>query len=317
MGSLCILFFFLDVKNNILSAQNKSKEVIRDASFQDGFIVSPLDPDIVRKGGGVTKTFKGPLKFNNSTTTPSWRIHQWFSKYSLENAKPIKGLKRSVKYENEGKRVTLHKDNSLELEIMAANEWGNEPRKKGEDWPHLLIAQDFSKSTPAIGELENLIFTVEIKLEKCEKKMPENTFNPKLHTAHTPLYFIVRNDNKQSVDFGQKFWLGIHSFDYRYPELKHENELRKDKGTSSYMYNVPPHEFWGNVNFNDLKWHKGTADLLPHIKEAIEIMKKNDIFNNSSLDDLKITGMNFGWEVPGIFNGSVRIKNLSLTAVNK
>ena len=314
---LCFLCFFLNVNISGLYAQKRITEVIKDASFHNGLLLSPLDPATVRKGGGFAKTFRDTLRFNKSTSNPSWRLHQWHSKYSLEKSDPVKAADGRISYENRGKRVALLKDSSLLLEIKTSNEWGNTPRKKGEDWPHLLIAQDFSESSPVIGELEQLVFSAEIKLEKCENKMADGSFDPNLHTAHTPLYFVVRNDNSKSADYGQRIWLGIHSFDYRYPELKHDDRLRKDKGTSSYIYNIPPREFWGDVNFNDLKEHKGHADLLPYIKKAVEVMREKDLFKNPSLDDLKVTGMNFGWEVPGIFDATVSVKKLSLKAVRK
>ncbi|NGF56444.1 hypothetical protein G5B00_07930 [Parapedobacter sp. SGR-10] len=299
-----------------LYAQNKTREIIRDPAFQHGLMLSPLDPDSVRKGGGFARTFRDTLRFDKNTAAPAWRLHQWHSKYSLEKTVPATDADGNVVYENEGKKVSVSRDNALLLEIKTSREWDS-PRGKGEHWPHLLIAQDFPKKFTVIGELEKLLFTVEVKLEKCENKMEEGTFNPRLHTAHTPLYFVVRNDNKQSADYGQKIWLGIHSFDYRYPELKHQDNLRKDKGTSSYMYNIPPKDFWGDVSFNDHQWHRGNVDLLPYIIQAVETVQKKDIFKNSTLDDLRVTGMNFGWEVPGIFDAAVRIKNLSLRAVYK
>jgi len=310
---LCFLLLFWG--NNTLYAQKKITDIIHDPYFEHGLLLSPLDPVDVRKGGGFARTFRDTLKFGRNIVAPSWRLHQWHSRFSLEKVAARTDADGSVVYENEGKKVARFKDNSLLLEIFTSAEWGDTPRKKDEHWPHLLIAQDFRKDAPVIGKLDKLLFKVEIKLERCENKMKEGTFNPRLHTAHTPLYFVVKNDNRQSVDYGQKIWLGVHSFDYRYPELKHQNNLRKDKGTSSYMYNIPPKDFWGDVNFGDYNWHKGNVDLLPYIKQAVETMREKGIFKNSTLHDLKVTGMNFGWEVPGIFDAAVRIKNISLKAI--
>ena len=153
---------------------------------------------------------------------------------------------------------------------------------------------------------------MELKLEKEENKMSQGTFNTSLHTAQSPFYFVVRNDNKNSPDFNQRIWFGIHSYDYRWTEMRDAENIAWDIGTSQYMYQVPPRSIWGEISFQDKKWHKGEADLKPLILRALEAMKEKDVFKETTPDDLVITGMNFGWEVTGTFDVAIKVKGISL-----
>ena len=33
-------------------------------------------------------------------------------------------------------------------------------------------------------------------------------FKPSLHTAHTPFFFVLKNDNINSKDYNKKIWFG-------------------------------------------------------------------------------------------------------------
>jgi hypothetical protein len=78
------------------------------------------------------------------------------------------------------------------------------------------------------------------------------------------------------------------------------------------MYQVPPRSIWGEISFQDKEWHKGEADLKPLILRALEAMREKDVFKETTPDDLVITGMNFGWEIPGTFDVAIRVKGISL-----
>lgn len=311
---LCLLFFSYNMNETV--AQQKSVELIEDAAFKNGLMLTPLDPKTVQQGGGFAKTYRDTLRFYNTEAKPVWRLSQWYTKYSLEKTKPEHCSDNSIFYVDKTKKVGLSPEGVLWLEVNAS-EFYEKPRVKEENWPHLLVTQMFGKRSPVVGELKQLLFSMDIKLEKCENKMEEGTFDRSLHTAHTPLFFMIRNNNRQSEDYGQKIWFGIPSFDYRHVELRDREHLGGlDRGTKSYMYDIPPREFWGNVNLHDKQWHRGQTDLVPHIMRVLELLKEKGIFLNSSLHDLIIDRVGIGWEVPGTFDAAFQIRNLSLKRVN-
>lgn len=292
-------------------------EIIKDNTFKRGFALTPLDPKVVQQGGGFEKTYLDTLAFDRDGSSPIWHIAQWYSKYNLAHSELHTETDGSLSYSNEGnsKRVALYADNSLLLEINASKEY-DEPRTKGQQWPHLLVAQDFHENSPIVGEKKQLLFSFELKLEKENDEMEEGTFDTSLHTAQSPFYFVIRNINKDSQDYNQKIWFGIASYDYRYKETNTKERVSWDIGTNTYIYQIPERQFWGNISFQDKKWHKGETDLKPLIQRAIIAMQEKGVFMNTMLNDLSITGMNFGWEVPGTFDVAVRVKNISLRVVD-
>ena len=165
---------------------------------------------------------------------------------------------------------------------------------------------------PNAGKSSCIVFSMAYRLEYCEKLMTDSEYNEALHTAQSPLYFILRNTNPQSADCNKFIWLGIQTFDYRYRQTTEHETISWDAGTNTYIYNIPQRPLWGDIDFHDGKWHRLQADLLPHIRMCLDKMKEKGFFKDTNLSDLEISGMNFGWEVPGTFRAAASIKDLSL-----
>ncbi len=289
-------------------------EIIQDFFFKRGFALTPLDPAIVQQGGGFNKTYVDTLDFGGDGSHPVWRLAQWYSKYDLADTPLTEEHDGGLAYINEGKKIILFPDHSLWLEVDAGMEYDS-ARVNGQPWPHLLIAQDFHDISPNVGETDRLEFTMKIKIEKCENKMAPGTYDPAIHTAQSPFYFILVNDNKKSEDYGQRIWFGLPSYDYRYLILRDHEVVIWDIGTGMYIYDVPEAKIWGNVSLHDGRWHKTKINLKPLILRALEAMREKGLFRNTVPGDLKITGMNFGWEVPGTFNAALRVMGISLLSI--
>lgn len=234
---------------------------------------------------------------------------QWHSRYDLAGTTPEK-KDSTVTFRNNGKRMVRSDAGTLLLEITTSTEY-DKPRTESEPWPHLLIQQDF-EVRPNIGKLEKLIFSIDLKLDKCENKMTESQLDPYMHTAQSPLYFVLKNVNSQSPDYNYSIWFGIPSFDYRYTKMTEEPHVAWDKGTSMYMYQCAQLPVWGDISFHDNQWHTANIDILPLIVSAVDTMKIKGNLLETQLSDLELTGMNFGWEIPGTFDAGIFIKNLSL-----
>ncbi len=105
------------------------------------------------------------------------------------------------------------------------------------------------------------------------------------------------------------------SFDYRYERLSDEEYVQWDIGTATYIYAIPPRSIWGDVSFHDREWHSARLDLLPLIRRGVAAMQAKGQFVHTMPEDLELTGMNFGWEVPGTFDAGLQIRNLSIRIV--
>lgn len=291
---------------------DNTHEIIKDPAFRNGFTL--LSPNFSSSGGRI---IVDTLVFTPKSAAPAWRIAQWHSRYDLADGKDRHGnMRRKGKntyngeYSNKSKCVRRSKGGTLFLGIDTKPEY-NHPRRADEQWPHLLIEQDFD-NRPNAGKSSCIVFSMAYRLEYCEKLMTDSEYNEALHTAQSPLYFILRNTNPQSADCNKFIWLGIQTFDYRYRQTTEHETISWDAGTNTYIYNIPQRPLWGDIDFHDGKWHRLQADLLPHIRMCLDKMKEKGFFKDTNLSDLEISGMNFGWEVPGTFRAAASIKDLSL-----
>ena len=56
-------------------------------------------------------------------------------------------------------------------------------------------------------------------------------------------------------------------------------------------------------------------DLMPLIREAYDIAKREGLLRFTRFEDLRVTSTNIGFEMFGEFDAAVQIKDMSLTAV--
>lgn len=286
------------------------RELIADAAFERGVALSPLWPSIVQQGGGFSRTCTDTLQFVESDLTPIWQLCQWSSRYDLAATEPT-DLGGEVAFANEGKRVALSEDGVLTLGLTTSHEYDH-PRRADEPWIHLLVQQNFA-SAPRVGAVQALHFAMDVRIDHCHNRMGE-AFDEALHTAQAPFYLMVRNVNPQSEEYGLGLWVGIPTYDYRYKQLSDKETVHWDVGTATYIYTIPPHSIWGDTDFSDGEWHSARKDIRPMLIRAIEAMREKGSFTASSFDELAITGMNFGWEIPGTFDAALQMRGLSLRA---
>lgn len=294
-------------------AEPVGEEILRDLLFENGFAISPLWPAIVQNNGGFEKTNTDTIRFRKKEVVPDWQIAQWASKYDLGGTLPEKGKHGTIIYRNEGKEIARSSDGTLLLDITTSTEYDH-PRTSSDAWPHLLIQQDFVNQ-PNLGQIERLDFSMELRIVRCENRMKEDEFDENLHTAQSPFYFFMRNENPESPDYQLALWVGVPSFDYRYPRLDSTERVQWDIGTATYIYAIPPRTIWGDISFHDHQWHKTEIDLLPLILRSLKAMQEKGTFTHTVPADLVLTGMNFGWEVPGTFDAGLMVRNMSIRAV--
>lgn len=287
------------------------RELIADRSFADGFALAPVSTETVTAGGGFAATNVDTLRFTEGTEAPAWQICQWWSRHDLAGT-PAETTAEGVYYANAGKRVERRGDGTLLLGITASAEY-DAPRREGEQWPHLLVQQDFDPA-PSVGAMESLTLEMELRLVGCGNRMTEGTYDAALHTAQAPFYLHLRNANPASEDYGSALWVGIPTFDYRYERLADTETVHWDKGTATYIYTVPPRSVWGDISFHDRRAHAVCRDILPAVLRALEAMRERGELTHSAAGDMVVTGMNFGWEVPGTFDAALEVRGISLRA---
>ena len=279
------------------------KEIIDDTKFNDGFELHHVDKLITDRPIAIFN-----LK-NTAKNYPSWQLAQWCSKYNLTNGKEI--IKQDSTYEiaDESKKITVNVETGqISLELNASNEFTT-PRREGENWPHILIEQDF-KYKPKIINCKKIFVELELSLDKVINCQGENLKD--IHTAQLSWYFALsdKSEGKGKNDF---IWFGIPLYDFRYEHIQPYmlQDGGKQENTGKFIYGMGTKEYFNKpLNVNDRIIIN--FDVSKYMKEALKIAKERNYLINSELKDMVINNTNLGWEITGTFDAALTIYNISL-----
>ena len=287
-------------------------QLIADRHFQDGMkILAPV-------GGAV----EGELQCKKPHGEIWWSVAQWGSRESISGAVPIGLGSGSTQWTNQCKSVVAgplgSSDGDLVLSLDSVAEYGGAYWQAGDSWPHLLVQQGisgpgawFKACGPSIADLHELILDVELRLNHIESVYGPG-YNPGVHAAQFLLYFTVQNLNPSSSGYGDLLWFGLSFYDDRHPLPG--LHVAGDKGTGKLIYNIGASPYW-STGMQTGVWKRATVDLLPDIEDALqEAWSRGYLTGSSDVADYKIGGMNMGWEVPGLSDVSMQIRNFGLQA---
>lgn len=296
----------------IRAGQPATQDLFADPQFRRGFLLSYADSS---KGRAV----EAVLDLGDPNNVPAWRLCQWATKYSLAATSCVPGTDGDLFYDNEGKRVVVGGPDSanrdLILEVRGGAECGDKARRSGEGWPHLLIEQDAVVIRP-LDELAEIRFSLDLRLLRCESRMPADQYDRGLHAAQFQMFFIVKNISPDSPDHGNFYWFGVPFFDNRHdvPPEYMAKDIGKDDATGKFIYTVDGRAV-GVTPMKTGQWLSLDVDLLPFIRNGVQEAMKRGYLKDADPRHYAVANMNLGWEIPGAFDAAVQIRDLRITAV--
>ena len=281
-----------------------ARELIRDPHFRGGFLV--LDP---RPGQRVVS---GELAGGEPAVKPVWDLAQWSSKFPLAIAPGCRHTNGALAFTNAAKQVVIGRlgggEGDLFLGVNASVEYGARARQEGEPWVHLLVQQEFS-APPSLAELRAARLHIAARLVRS-RAVKTSDYSPGKHAAQFQLFFTVQNHNRQSPGFGHLLWFGVPLYDDRHRiPVGHKS---KDTAGSEMFIFTPDGSCYTSLSAHDGGWVTVDKDLLPLLREALETAWARGFLTESrAMADYRITGLNLGWEVPGIFDAEMQVRDLS------
>lgn len=297
--------------------ENKVIELIQDNHFRNGFVISPADNE-------PQPDNRYPLDYNLTYGTPTgqiaWLLGQAGNRFGLADDYALNGKK--VAYvdgfytiEDPSKKLIINPDTGEITFVLNTSKEYLRPRESKEAWPHLLIQQGLSQNV-SVSDVESIVLSLSIQLNSLVNHMSNAEYNASLHTAQFLMYIVVRSN--AAADAGEYMWFGIPFFDARYP-LMQENGMI-DAGTSGntgkFIYQMPQIDFMPNGLqvgvHNDIN-----IDLIPYFARALMLAKQQGALLNTEVEDLYLTNMNIGYEIPGTYDVSITLQNFSLKATKK
>ncbi len=301
------------------SKEDNTIELFPDNHFENGFKALPGNKSFAN-GTYPENDFNDDvyLKYDENTPNGTWQIQQTGCIYDLNDVyNPITEAYPSKEgdfYKFEGYSNYLRVNPSsgeIVMGLDASKEY-EAPRKDRENWPHLLLQTSLVETT-ALSELEALQFSIDLSLS-VENKMSASEYNPSLHAAQFLLYFIVNSSS--AVDAGEYFWFGIPFYDNR-DEGARKPSAMIDNGTSGNTGKVIYQMGTSKIDPEGFQLEKDydiRLDLLEEFSSALLEVQKLGRLTSTTVEDLSISYMNIGFELPGTFDCEARFSNFSLLA---
>lgn len=291
--------------------------LISDANFSNGFrLLEPRDDGkrveakILNYDGAATGDYK-------------WEMSQWASPFNFKDANYSVTDKDTYLYKNVNRSVEVDtKNNAITLNLDSYAEYMErygQSRTGSENWSHLLLEQNFEN--PAnISLIKYAVAHLEFIINKSENK----DLSQPIPCAQLTWYFTitdVRNGDSRyqsGNDDNDYMWFGLSIYDSRYPYLSESSHV--DAGfngaTNRLIYGMDSRNYLPE-NLEIGKEYVIDIDILPFIKRAYLFGIQNGALENSNLSDLVINYMNIGWELPGSYDVSLTLKNMSVYTEEK
>ncbi len=303
------------------------RQLIPDNDFYYGMTVrSQKDHD-----NGDAYSDLGQFRYMTKNGTPSWIIAQWDSGPCLWNDRVSSAA--NVLTDGKTKWVTYLKDGGISLRLDSAPYYANKPNQAaiaGDYWPHLLLeAPDFGYS--ALGkrerswyrcDVDELTLSLDVRLSAFSHKPNAHDF---AHISQYLLYFYVKGLDSQ--DF---VWFGITLFSSEQEKtgLSVHMDGGKADASGQLIYQTGTDACYAQANGSLWKngkpapggdWVHIEIDMAKHLKEMFAAAQDRGYFSNKvkSLADLKIDGMNIGFESVGTYDVTMDIRNLSLVSARE
>ena len=308
---------------------NAPRELLPDPTYSKWLQIRGLGmPDDDGKVKGVFRTA-------DKVGAPVWTIAQWASKHSLADPAVTRQTplgKDRFQIANPSKQVIVDcRRGQIDLGIFASACYDH-PRQPNESWPHLLVQTALTDTrypshTCYVPDIKRLDVAMSCRLDSFADKQPGA--DPKLHAAQFQLFLYVQNLTQGDDGFGDMLWFGIPVFDNRYP-VKAESYQRdggKADASGKFIYSLPGKaciaEGQGFVRNGrllagkDARWVDVHIDAAPWIAYAYKLARKNGYLATTDFKDLYVSGLNFGWEMPGAYDAVMQVRGFSLRATPK
>jgi len=289
-----------------LSLMASERELVHDAHFQQGFHL--LQPE---QGKRVAYGDVAGL----STAGAMWDLAQWSSRFPLR-LEDCRCWHDRLICSNSAKCVVVEAPAGfaadLSLAVNASVEYGGHVRQAGsEPWVRLLVQQDF-EDPPSLGALAAFQFHLEARLKRSILARTNN-YSPSLHAAQFTIFLTVANRNPSAPGYKECFWFGIPIYDNRH-RLVPDYEAQDFGQTKLFIY-TPGSNHFAQTSLHDGEWVAFDADILPLVRQGLEHARaRKFIAGSSDLADYRPLGIFIGWELPGVFDVELQMRNLSLKA---
>lgn len=238
-------------------------------------------------------------------------------------------------YENQSKTVGVNTSTGEISLLLKGSECYKYDRKYGEEWPHLVLLQnwgdvpgDFCYTNPeyALKNIDSLRVKLNLKVDEFVDNMGEDA-NPDLHSAICMYYIMLGYKQPAASAYSDFLYLGLTVFDNRnaIPAGGSYQDGGKASTTNKWIYNINGTDYydpwennlWENGAVAKGKWANVDLELLPYVERAFKDAQNGDCMKGANMDDLYVVGLYLGFELPGNYDLGMTFKDVEILSTLK
>lgn len=260
-------------------------------------------------------TFTGNIDFmsGKENLKPCWLLTQWNSKNDIRTVAPVR-MDDEIVYENEYKKVALSDEGVLTLGVNGTVEYDKPRKVKRDPWVHLYMEQRYAEPYPLDG-IEKMKLRFSYSIPYFKDGTPAGELDPAVHASIAVFYVILMDNNPESPAYQQFINFGLMLYDNRTaitPESWFMDTGQNPIDATNMMIYVMDSSVYSDPIYADGKWRHVDFDPLPYFKKAFDIVQEAGSMQGSRFEDLAISSAFFGFEVSGVMDNEMKIRDIFL-----
>jgi len=279
--------------------ENLGMNVLKDADFANGFMLRGMDSAV--DGSTVYKTIR------LGSEPPAWGIAQWWSAYNLKDGEET-STDTLYRLADGHKSVTLDRTTgAVTLALDSSHDFAESSAKAPAKWPHLLLEQSIDSKNTALKGAESVTAKLDFTIDRCEDL---RTARRGLHSQFAWFIYIV-DVNPDSPGKGNFLWFGLNLFCPPNAETNPYSSQDTAGGPGNFIYSLASRDiFAGTAEAGSTI--RFELDILPHVKEALEVAQSRGFMIGTTWEDCAITGTNIGWEIFDRWDVAITINDIGI-----
>lgn len=307
--SLSVLMFLLMGCSTGITNEKPSGEtnILPDQHFEQGFILTGFDS---RPEYGQRHI--GEIDYGEEGLDPTWRIGQWGCRKNLVDAAYTQ--EDGVDVFKDGSKVfkVNRQTGAFTLDVNAEKDgvYADGPREANEPWIHFILEVPQFSDYTKLKDIDYLTFYLEFQLTKAQNQCGAG-YNPDLHSSMF-LWYVTVSDLTNPSEY---LWFGLPIYDNRrdYSSEFAQQDGGKEDSTTAFIYNPSGDKFL-NMPVKVGNYNVLSHDVLPLINYAFDLAQSRGFMKNVKYDNLGITSMYIGWELPGTFDVGMDVYDMRILA---
>lgn len=241
---------------------------------------------------------------------PQWLLTQWHSRSNILSI-PVRITDGSYVYEDAYKTVARDPDGTLTLRVNGSEEYVRVRESLLDAWVHLYFEQRYAEPYP-IGDAQAMRFAIGFSVPHFRDATPEGQLNPNVHAVIAMFYIILKDMNEASPSYGNYINFCVMLYDNRTPitrEMTHVDTGQNPvDATDMIVYTMDSSVYAGEV-VADGVWHHVDFDPLPYFQHALARAQADGCMVGTRFEDLSVTSVFFGFEVPGMMDCEIKVRD--------